>query len=74
MTLTADAAQYWLDRWDRQQEFYMPDREERFEVVIDIVEETVGERGPLVVDDKPSVHDYLDFLRAAGFREAEILW
>lgn len=27
-----------------------------------------------VVDDRPSVHDYLDFLRAAGFREAGILW
>jgi hypothetical protein len=27
-----------------------------------------------VVDDRPSVHDYLDYLRAGGFREAGILW
>lgn len=50
MTLTSEAAQYWLDRWDRQQEYYIPDREERFDIVIDIVEEVVGQRNPLVVD------------------------
>ncbi|MGU3654989.1 class I SAM-dependent methyltransferase [Mycolicibacterium sp. A43C] len=50
MILTNERARYWLDRWDRQQEYYMPDREERFEAVIDIVEEVVGQRDPLVVD------------------------
>lgn len=50
MILTNERARYWLDRWDRQQEYYMPDREERFDAVIDIVEEVVGQRSPLVVD------------------------
>ncbi|MGV0743765.1 class I SAM-dependent methyltransferase [Mycolicibacterium sp. XJ870] len=50
MTLTTELAQQWLQRWDRQQEYYMPDREERFDVVIDIVEEVVGRADPLVVD------------------------
>jgi hypothetical protein len=31
--LTRERALYWLERWDRQQEYYMPDREERFAVV-----------------------------------------
>ncbi|MDV3125807.1 class I SAM-dependent methyltransferase [Mycobacterium sp. 21AC1] len=50
MTLSLEAAQHWLERWDRQQEYYMPDREERFDVVIDIVEEVVRRPDPLVVD------------------------
>ena len=50
MTLTTEAARHWLDRWDRQQEYYMPDREERFDAVIDIVEELFGQRNPLIVD------------------------
>ncbi|WP_217154593.1 class I SAM-dependent methyltransferase [[Mycobacterium] fortunisiensis] len=50
MTLTPAVAREWLDRWDRQQEYYMPDREDRFDVVIDIVEEVVMRRDPLIVD------------------------
>lgn len=30
-------AQHWVDRWDRQQERYMADREERFTVVADVL-------------------------------------
>ena len=40
----------WLERWDRQQEYYIPDREQRFEVVVDVVAEAVGRPDPLVVD------------------------
>ncbi|MCX5204278.1 methyltransferase domain-containing protein [Streptomyces sp. NBC_00237] len=32
----------WQSSWDRQQEWYMPDREERFEVMLDMVEAFVG--------------------------------
>ncbi|MGW0732918.1 class I SAM-dependent methyltransferase [Streptomyces sp. NPDC002851] len=32
----------WQDSWDRQQEWYMPDREERFRVMLDMVEALVG--------------------------------
>lgn len=39
----------WLERWDAQQELYLPDREERFEVMIDIVEAVAG-AAPRVVD------------------------
>jgi trans-aconitate methyltransferase len=30
-------AQRWVQRWDAQQEYYVPDREERFRVIIDVV-------------------------------------
>ncbi|MFG1792537.1 class I SAM-dependent methyltransferase [Nocardia sp. NPDC049149] len=39
----------WQDSWDRQQEFYMPDREERFRVMIELVE-AVGGHAPGVLD------------------------
>lgn len=45
--MTASAS--WLERWDAQQETYLPDREERFEAVIDLVETTAGVR-PQVLD------------------------
>ncbi|GAA3492164.1 class I SAM-dependent methyltransferase [Streptomyces cremeus] len=32
----------WQASWDRQQEWYMPDREERFRVMLDMVEAFVG--------------------------------
>jgi SAM-dependent methyltransferase len=46
-------AQQWVQRWDAQQESYVPDREERFRVVVDVVTWAVGRNGvtrPLVVD------------------------
>jgi SAM-dependent methyltransferase len=48
-------AQRWVQRWDVQQERYVPDREERFRVVIDVVGWGVaraGDRGgvPRIVD------------------------
>jgi SAM-dependent methyltransferase len=39
----------WLERWDAQQAFYAPRREERFAVMIDLVEQVCGE-APLVLD------------------------
>lgn len=48
--LTRERALYWLERWDRQQEHYMPDREERFAVIADVVEELVARPDPLIVD------------------------
>ncbi len=43
-------AQRWVQRWDAQQERYIPDREERFRVVIDVVRAAVG-TGPADVVD-----------------------
>lgn len=41
--------QAWQDSWDRQQEWYLPDREERFRVMLDMVEALVGPE-PAVLD------------------------
>ncbi len=48
--LTTERARYWLRRWDRQQEFYLADREERFAVIADVVEAAAERPDPLVVD------------------------
>lgn len=45
-----DRAVEWISRWDAQQEWYMPDREERFTVLIDAVEAGAGREDPLVLD------------------------
>ncbi|MEU6303458.1 class I SAM-dependent methyltransferase [Streptomyces chartreusis] len=39
----------WQESWDRQQEWYMPDREERFRIMLDMVEAVVGP-APRVLD------------------------
>ncbi|MEU9186006.1 class I SAM-dependent methyltransferase [Streptomyces sp. NPDC048484] len=39
----------WQKSWDRQQEWYLPDREERFRVMLDMVEALVGPE-PRVLD------------------------
>ncbi|MER5603481.1 class I SAM-dependent methyltransferase [Streptomyces sp. NPDC002265] len=39
----------WQESWDRQQEWYMPDREERFRIMLDMVEALVGTT-PRVLD------------------------
>jgi SAM-dependent methyltransferase len=44
------AAQSWIERWDRQQEVYLSDREERFTALIDAVEAGTGRPDPLVID------------------------
>jgi SAM-dependent methyltransferase len=51
MTSSAPATdwQRWFDRWEAQQGWYMPDREERFAVMIDAIEAICGP-APHVVD------------------------
>nr|WP_119590331.1 class I SAM-dependent methyltransferase [Streptomyces scabiei] len=47
---TATAAR-WVERWERQQQLYAVDREERFEVIADLVEQVTRDcPAPLVVD------------------------
>ncbi|MFD5390127.1 class I SAM-dependent methyltransferase [Streptomyces sp. NPDC127074] len=41
--------QAWQRSWDRQQEWYLPDREERFRVMLDAVETVVGPE-PRILD------------------------
>jgi SAM-dependent methyltransferase len=48
--LTAAAARAWIGRWDTQQQEYMPDREERFTALIDVVAAAAGRPDPLVLD------------------------
>ena len=49
MTTTAQALS-WLDRWDRQQEQYLADREERFTVIGDVLEAARDRPDLLIVD------------------------
>ncbi|WP_435211069.1 class I SAM-dependent methyltransferase [Streptomyces sp. bgisy034] len=48
---TTQAADWsaWQESWDRQQEWYMPDREERFRIMLDLIEALVGP-APRVLD------------------------
>ncbi|GGK74673.1 methyltransferase [Sphaerisporangium melleum] len=49
--MDAHEARAWVRRWDRQQENYLPDREERFTVVGDVVAGvTAGGPPPLILD------------------------
>jgi SAM-dependent methyltransferase len=43
-------ARRWIERWDTQQQAYLPDREDRFTAIIDGVEEVAGRPDPLVLD------------------------
>lgn len=49
-TISQDGARAWIDRWDAQQQEYLPDREDRFTAIIDAVEEIAGRPDPLVLD------------------------
>lgn len=49
-TLTESEAVRWIERWDEQQQDYLPDREDRFTALIDAVAEGVGRPDPLVLD------------------------
>ncbi|MDH6108581.1 SAM-dependent methyltransferase [Kitasatospora sp. MAP12-15] len=51
MGVSMALAEAWVRRWERQQERYAVDREERFTVIADVVESvTVGHPEPLLVD------------------------
>src|SRR6202034_3333354 len=45
-----DTARGWIERWDRQQEESLPDREDRFTALIDAVQEATGRADPIVLD------------------------
>ncbi len=49
-TLSQADARTWIDRWDAQQQSFLPDREERFTALIDAVQECAGRADPLVLD------------------------
>jgi hypothetical protein len=38
MMSTAETTKSWIERWDRQQELYIPRREERFEVMATVLD------------------------------------
>jgi SAM-dependent methyltransferase len=48
--LTQNHARTWIDRWDRQQEGYVPDREGRFTAIIDAVVAVADRPDPLILD------------------------
>ena len=48
--ISQEAAAAWIDRWDAQQQGFMPDREERFTALIDAVADGAGRPDPLVLD------------------------
>lgn len=48
--LDAAAARDWIERWDRQQEVYLADREDRFTALIDALEAGARRPDPLVLD------------------------
>jgi SAM-dependent methyltransferase len=49
-SLSQADARAWIDRWDAQQQSFLPDREERFTALIDAVQECAGRPDPLVLD------------------------
>jgi SAM-dependent methyltransferase len=50
LELDRDTAREWIERWDRQQEVHLADREDRFTTLIDAVEAATGRQDPLVLD------------------------
>jgi SAM-dependent methyltransferase len=48
--MTAYTAAAWQESWDRQQEGYLPDREQRFAAMLDAVEAVAGDTAPRVLD------------------------
>lgn len=51
MGISMAGASMWVERWERQQQRYAVDREERFTVITDVVEHvTAGRRRPLLLD------------------------
>jgi trans-aconitate methyltransferase len=50
VVISQQAARDWIERWDVQQQSYLPDREDRFTALIDAVEAAAGRPDPLVLD------------------------
>lgn len=75
---STDVARAWIERWDRQQEGYIPDRETVFDVIGDAVEKVVGTAtDPVVVDlgcgPGSLSARLLDRFHAAGRHEARVV-
>ncbi|MHB1430960.1 MAG: class I SAM-dependent methyltransferase [Streptosporangiaceae bacterium] len=43
-------ARQWIERWERQQEAGLPEREERFTALVDVVQAATGQDDPLLLD------------------------
>ncbi|PXX58147.1 methyltransferase family protein [Nocardia tenerifensis] len=50
MSPTTTTALAWIERWDRQQDSALPDRETLFTVITDAVASAVGRPDPIVID------------------------
>jgi len=48
--ISPEKARAWIERWDAQQQSFLPDREDRFTAIIDAVEEIAGRPDPVVLD------------------------
>ena len=48
--VSREQAMAWIERWDAQQQEFMPEREQRFTALIDTVAEGAGRPDPLVLD------------------------
>jgi SAM-dependent methyltransferase len=48
--MQTEVARHWATRWDRQQERYIADREQRFTVCADLIDAVAARPGPAVVD------------------------
>jgi SAM-dependent methyltransferase len=48
--ISQETAREWIERWDVQQQSYLPDREDRFTALIDAVAAAAGRPDPLVLD------------------------
>ena len=48
--ISQQQARTWIERWDAQQQMHLPDREERFDALIDAVEAAAGRPDPLLLD------------------------
>jgi hypothetical protein len=66
----------WMQRWDNQQSGYLPYREQRFTVMLDVLEALLPER--FVVLSHHGSHPIVELheaaLRDASFREVGIIW
>lgn len=73
MGVSMATAKEWVERWERQQERYAVDREERFSVIADVVEHTTAGRPRPLLLDLGCGPGSLAARLAARFPDAEIV-
>ncbi|MFI2426766.1 class I SAM-dependent methyltransferase [Streptomyces sp. NPDC018955] len=73
MGVSMETARMWVERWERQQERYAVDREERFSVIADVVEHTTAGRARPHLLDLGCGPGSLAARLAARFPDAEIV-